>query len=213
MFRDSQSSLRTLWSAVVKLPKCSARWLHHQCASCKEPLWSWFSCALRDFGLSGSEWKSYVCPIPLSSKVPHEMVHEKCLCVHRLMLKLHRPQSFQWLPPTFLADHATAFPVLHRCSQYLFYFRFPWSHATSLSVIDCVYSDFVSRLGVESSIVNSSGTDVVAARVSKALGPVSRFLTAQILPQMCHASRASRPQATRSRLGGPVDNRGNAMGT
>ena len=36
----------------------------------------------------------------------------------------------------------------------------------------------------------------VAARVSKAFGPVSRFLTAQILPQMCHASRASRPWLT-----------------
>ena len=34
---------------------------------------------------------------------------------------------------------------------------------------------------------------LVAARVSRILGPVSRFRIAQILPQMCHASRASRP--------------------
>ena len=34
----------------------------------------------------------------------------------------------------------------------------------------------------------------VAARVSKAFGPVSRFFTAQIQPQMCHASRAARPR-------------------
>ena len=33
----------------------------------------------------------------------------------------------------------------------------------------------------------------VAARVSRILGPVSRVRNAQILPQMCHASRASRP--------------------
>ena len=33
----------------------------------------------------------------------------------------------------------------------------------------------------------------IAARVSKAFGLVSGHLTAQILPQMCHASRASRP--------------------
>ena len=33
----------------------------------------------------------------------------------------------------------------------------------------------------------------IAARVSKTFGPVSRHLTAKILPQMCHASRASHP--------------------
>ena len=33
----------------------------------------------------------------------------------------------------------------------------------------------------------------IAARASKAFGPISRHLTAQILPQMCNASRASRP--------------------
>ena len=32
----------------------------------------------------------------------------------------------------------------------------------------------------------------VAARVSKVFGPISRFLIAQILPQICHASRAAR---------------------
>ena len=32
-----------------------------------------------------------------------------------------------------------------------------------------------------------------AARVSRVFGPVSRFLTAQILLHMCHVSRASRP--------------------
>ena len=34
---------------------------------------------------------------------------------------------------------------------------------------------------------------LAAARVSRILGPVSRFRIAQILPQMCHVSRASRP--------------------
>ena len=33
----------------------------------------------------------------------------------------------------------------------------------------------------------------IAARASKAFGPISRHLTAQILPQMCNASQASRP--------------------
>ena len=36
----------------------------------------------------------------------------------------------------------------------------------------------------------------VASRVSSIFGPVSRFRIAQILPQMCHASRASRPELT-----------------
>ena len=36
----------------------------------------------------------------------------------------------------------------------------------------------------------------VATRVSKTFGQVSTFSTAQIPPQMCHASRASRPQLT-----------------
>ena len=36
----------------------------------------------------------------------------------------------------------------------------------------------------------------VASRVSRILWPASRFRIAQILPQMCHASRASRPGLT-----------------
>ena len=36
----------------------------------------------------------------------------------------------------------------------------------------------------------------VASRVSRIFGPVSRFRIAQILPQMCHASRASRTRLT-----------------
>ena len=49
------------------------------------------------------------------------------------------------------------------------------------------------RLCSATKSIKQDTANPVPARVSRVFGPVSRFLTAQILPQLCHASRASRP--------------------
>ena len=96
-----------------------------------------------------------------------------CGCIV-LMPKLHRPLNFQGFPPSILADHATNFPVLHQCFQLL------WNHATSLLVLDSVYSDFVcAGRGVASSFVKSCGTDVEDVLAGELEGAVGMIILEQ----------------------------------
>ena len=97
------------------------------------------SSQFRSFGT----WVNTLCFPDKLSIVPDEVVHEKCLPVHRSMLKLLRPRNFQCIPPTIPADHATGFPVRHRYLYSYFRFRFRWLRATGLPVLGCVYFDFV----------------------------------------------------------------------
>ena len=83
----------------------------------RSPLWSWFSCILRNFGLLGSEQRYGGSTIRLFLEVP-KLTHEKCLLVSPLMLTLFRPQDFLWNPTTIPANRETSFPVPDRCPNY-----------------------------------------------------------------------------------------------
>ena len=79
------TSLRTLWSAVIKSPNFSARGRAPPVRLLQEPLWFWFSSRLRNFGLLGSEYKYCASWMPLSQDVPN-LIPCGCtkLCVHQV---------------------------------------------------------------------------------------------------------------------------------
>ena len=78
LFRDSQPSLRTLWSAVIKSPKFLHEVRLRQCVFCTEPLWFWSCGRSRNFGLSESECKHCAYPnLHFSQAQAIKMIHER----------------------------------------------------------------------------------------------------------------------------------------
>ena len=80
LFRNSRPSSRTLWSSVIKSPNLSARGTASQFVFCKETLWSWCACRLRNFVLLGSEYTYCASLMPLWKDVP-DLSHENFLCL------------------------------------------------------------------------------------------------------------------------------------
>ena len=120
LIRNSHPSLRTLWSVVIKSPKFCARGTTLPNVFCNEPFLSWFSCALRNFGLSG--WSEYgAASLPLFLDVPI-LDTEMCLRVCPVVPTLLHLLDFLWSPPTTLASLATGLPVPVRVSLFIFLF-------------------------------------------------------------------------------------------
>ena len=136
--RDSLSSLRLVWSAVIKSPKCSALGTTVPVRLLEEALVLLSSSKCHNFGLSGSEKRycAYPNPVPLLLAAPQE-VHEmtwKCLdflalgFTKALLKYFHRPNSL-WIPMANQAIHAMYLFVLLRVPHFYACFRFLWIHA------------------------------------------------------------------------------------
>ena len=81
--------------------------LNHLFAFCKEPLYFWFACKFRNFGLSGCEYKYCAYQMPFLYDVPN-LSHEKWL---RVLAFLYL-RDYLWTPLTTLGDRAIDFSSL-----------------------------------------------------------------------------------------------------
>ena len=120
LFRDSQLSLRTLWSAVIKSPKFSSRGTTPPMRLLHGALVILSSGRSRSVGLEGSEYKHWVYPSPHFSwalKIIHEMNSRVSLCVQELC----HPRDFLGILAAIpVYQNTTGRPVLYRG------FRFIW---------------------------------------------------------------------------------------
>ena len=98
LFRDSQVSLRTLWSAVIKSPNFQHEVRPRQCVFCTGPLYFWSSGRSRNFGLSGNECEHCVYPNPHFSWMwALKILHERNWRVSLRVQELHHPPKFLWI--------------------------------------------------------------------------------------------------------------------
>ena len=112
LLRDSQLSLRTLWSAVIKSPQFSARGtappmrlLHG--TPCNFGSFD----ESRNFGLEGNECKHCAYPNPhVSWMWALKMLREKNWRVSLLVQEFHHPPNFLWI--------LAAIPGLHKTTGY-----------------------------------------------------------------------------------------------
>ena len=123
LFRDSQFSLRTFWSAVIKSPKffCT-KYGSANASSARSPC----DFGPRIFGLSGSECKHCVCPNPHFSW-PLKIIHEKNLRVSLFVQELFHPQDSLWILAAIpVCRNNTGLPVLARDPDFIWFSDFGW---------------------------------------------------------------------------------------
>ena len=98
LFRDSQFSLRTLWSAVIQSPKFSAQGAAPPLRLLYGALQFWSSDRSRNFGLLRNEYKHCAYPNPHFSWVwALKILHAKNWRVSLCVQELYHPPKFLWI--------------------------------------------------------------------------------------------------------------------
>ena len=127
LFRDSQFSLRTLWSAVIKSPKISARSTAPPMRLLHGTLVILVLWQISQLPSSGMWYKHCAYPIPLLLAVL-KVFREKNWKRLGVLEHFHPPDR-AWTPVAFLTDYATSFLVQPRCRHFYMGFRFLLVHA------------------------------------------------------------------------------------
>ena len=113
LFRDSQFSLRTLWSAVIKSPNFSARGTASPLRLLHGAIVILVFWQISQFRSLGNEHKHCAFPVPLSSQVLWK-THEKSSQVR----PSSPPRDSLWILATILANQTTGLRVLARCPHF-----------------------------------------------------------------------------------------------
>ena len=150
LFRDSHSSLRTLWSAVIKSPNCSARGTTVPVSFLQGALVILVLKQMSQFRSFGKLIYIYIvlARYNFSSRLWSWLTKE--IAGASLYSGTLSSTRFFVYFLTILADHATVFPVLFHCLHFYLDLGFLLVHATDLSVLfRChAYSHFSFSCGM-----------------------------------------------------------------
>ena len=143
LLRGSHPSLRTLWSAVIKSPKISARRVAVPVRFLQGALVILVFMQMSQFSVLREVSVSSVLTQYHFSHRLWSWLTNKISRVRPCVLDLFR---FLWFLPTILTDHATGLSVPARCPHFYMCFRFLLVLATGLSVLGYSCSHFVLTL-------------------------------------------------------------------